>query len=179
MGAASRGDDRFGVTIGGGTGPPRRRTFLLTYSKTLPRIHLWYDRTSDRGIYQQRQSGILWRSVSSGAEEIVTRTKAASKCKEGTEMTPKHRAPLAALLQIILLESRGAATCEYPSRAVHGGFVHARCVLDRVDRIARGHVDPRFWVVCPSAWPEGSRPTRRVELARGLPMSEQEEGGRW
>ena len=37
-GAASRGDDRFGVAIRGGTGSPRRRTFLL--AEIVPKIHL-------------------------------------------------------------------------------------------------------------------------------------------
>ena len=58
-GAASKGDDQFGVAIRGGTGPPRRRTFLL--AEIVPRIHLRYDRSTDRGTHQQRKLEILWR----------------------------------------------------------------------------------------------------------------------
>ena len=58
-GAASKGDDQFGVAIRGGTGPPRRRTFLL--AEIMPRIHLRYDRSTDRGTHQQRKLEILWR----------------------------------------------------------------------------------------------------------------------
>ena len=51
--------------------------------------------------------------------------------------------------------------------------MHARCMLDQADRIARRHADPRLCVACQSAWPEGSRPPNLEELARGLPMTEQ------
>ena len=43
-GADDTGDDRFRVAIREGTGPPRRRTFLLT--EIVPRIHLRYDRVT-------------------------------------------------------------------------------------------------------------------------------------
>ena len=48
-GAASRGGY---PAIRGGTGPPRRRTFLL--AEIVPRIHLRYDRSTDRGTHQQQ-----------------------------------------------------------------------------------------------------------------------------
>ena len=70
-GAASRGDDRFGVAIRGRTGPPRRRTFLL--AEIVPRIHLRYDRSTDRGTHQQLQLEILWRSLNSDGEEVANR----------------------------------------------------------------------------------------------------------
>ena len=65
---ADRGDDRFGVAMRGGTGPPRRRAFLLT--AIVPRIHMRYDRAIGRGARQQRQLEILWRSVNSDVEEL-------------------------------------------------------------------------------------------------------------
>ena len=70
----------------------------------------------------------------------------------------------------------GDSNVRVPIRCAHGGSVHARCMLDRADRIARGHTDPRPCVASQSAWPEGSRPPQPAELARGLPMAEQ--GGR-
>ena len=64
-----------------------------------------------------------------------------------------------------------------PIPYTHGGFVHTRCMLDRADRIARGHANPRACVACQSAWPGGIRSRHPAELARGLPMTEL--GGRW
>ena len=52
-GAAYRGDDRFEVAIIEGTGPPRRRAFLLT--EIVPRIHMRFDSATHRGAHQQRQ----------------------------------------------------------------------------------------------------------------------------
>ena len=68
-GAARRGDNRFGVANRGRTGPPRRRTFLL--AEIVPRIHLRYDRSTDRCTHQQRQLEILWRSLNSDGEEVT------------------------------------------------------------------------------------------------------------
>ena len=73
-GAASRRDDRFGVAIRGGTGPARRKTFLLV--EIVPRIHLRCDRYTDRGTHQQRQL-ILWRSLNSDGEEVANRDEGA------------------------------------------------------------------------------------------------------
>ena len=93
-------------------------------------------------------------------------------------------------------ENDAEASCTYCSRALvdsdgqsgdshvrvpipctHGGFVHARCMLDRAERIARGYADPRPCIVCQSVWPGGTRPPHPAELARGLPMTEL--GERW
>ena len=30
----------------------------------------------------------------------------------------------------------------------HGGFVHVGCTLERADRLATGHINPRFCVTC-------------------------------
>ena len=70
-GAADRGDDRFGVGIRGGTGPPRRRAFVLT--EIVPRIHMRYDRATDRGAHQQRQLEILWQSANLDVDEVANR----------------------------------------------------------------------------------------------------------
>ena len=64
-----------------------------------------------------------------------------------------------------------------PIPCAHGGVLHARCMLDRGDRIARGYADPRPCVVFQSAWPGGTRLPHPVELAMGLPMTKLR--GRW
>ena len=63
-----------------------------------------------------------------------------------------------------------------PVPCAHGGFVHARCILDRAEHLARGHANPRPCVACRSAWPRGSRLPHPAEMARGLPTDEH--GGR-
>ena len=50
-------------------------------------------------------------------------------------------------------------------------------MLDRAEKFARGHADPRPCVACGSAWPGGSRPPHPVELDRGISMDGHE--GRW
>lgn len=49
-GAATTGDDRFGVAIRKGTLPPHWRTIILT--KLLPRILVRYDRATVREVCQ-------------------------------------------------------------------------------------------------------------------------------
>ena len=80
-GAADRGNDWLGVANRGGTGPPRRRAFLLT--EILPRIHMKYDRATDRGAYQQRQLEIIWRPVNSDAEGVANRHEGDQHVHEG------------------------------------------------------------------------------------------------
>ena len=64
-----------------------------------------------------------------------------------------------------------------PVPCPHGGFVHSSCMLERADRLARGHIDPRSCVACRSEWAGGRRPPHPAELASGLPMNES--GERW
>ena len=54
--------------------------------------------------------------------------------------------------------------------------MHVSCMLERADRLAKGHTDPRSCVACSCAWAGGRRPPHPAELARGLPMTES--GGR-
>ena len=63
-----------------------------------------------------------------------------------------------------------------PVPFVHGGFVDVRCMLERVNRPARGHVDPRSCIAGRSKWVGGSRSPHPAEVGRGLPMTES--GGR-
>ena len=91
-----------------------------------------------------------------------------------------------------------------PVTCSHGGFVHARCMRDRaerlanghddpqpcvtplrgmnvradtVERLANGHVNPQPCVTCRSEWPVRSRPLHPAELAQGLLRSQS--GERW
>ena len=59
----------------------------------------------------------------------------------------------------------------------HGEQVHARCMLDRAERLASGDADPQPCVACRSECPEGNRPLHPAELAEDLPRSRP--GGRW
>ena len=64
-----------------------------------------------------------------------------------------------------------------PVPYAHGGFVHTRCMPDRAENLARGHVGPRTCVTCRSAWPEETDlPTRRSWL-EGYPWTGMTEGG--
>ena len=63
------------------------------------------------------------------------------------------------------------------ARCPNGGFVHVSCMLGPADRLARGHIDPRFCVACSCEWVGGRRPPHPAMLARGLPMTQS--GGRW
>ena len=53
QGASDRGDDRFGVPIGRGDGPPRRRTFRLT--EIVPRVYHIYDGATEWGVHRRGQ----------------------------------------------------------------------------------------------------------------------------
>ena len=55
--------------------------------------------------------------------------------------------------------------------------MHVSCMLERADRLARGHTDLRSCVACSCERAGGRRPIHLAELARGLPMTES--GGRW
>ena len=59
-----------------------------------------------------------------------------------------------------------------PVTCSHGGFVHARCMWHRAERLANGRVDPQPCVTCRSEWPVRSRPPHPAELAQGLPRSQ-------
>ena len=64
-----------------------------------------------------------------------------------------------------------------PQRA-HRGLVHGHCMMERADRIAQGHVDPRSCIACRSEWAGGSRLPHPVKLVRGLSMTEPGVDGR-
>ena len=71
----------------------------------------------------------------------------------------------------------GDSQAPVPVSCSHEGFVHARCMLDRAERLVNGHVDPQPRATCRSEWPAGSRPPHPAELTQGLPRSQSE--GRW
>ena len=59
----------------------------------------------------------------------------------------------------------------------HGEQVHARCMLDRAERLASGHADPQPCFACRLEWPARNRPLHPAELAEDLPRPRP--GGRW
>ena len=160
-GAASRGDDRFGVAIRGGTGPPRRRTFLL--AEIVPRIHLRYDRSTDRGTHQQRQLEILWRSLNSDGEKVANRDEGGQHVQGDRGDDAEASCTYCSRALVDSDGQSGDSHVRVPIPCTHGGFVHARCMLARADRIARGYADPRPCVVCQSAWTGGTRPPHPAE----------------
>ena len=152
-GAADRGDDRFGMAIRGGTGPPRGRAFL---TEIMPGIHMRYDRATDRGAHQQRQLKIFWRSVNSGVEEVTNRHEGGQHMHGGRRDDAEATCTYCGRNLDAVTGEAGDSHVLVPIPCAHGGFVDARCMLDREDRIARGHTDPGPCVACQSAWPEGS-----------------------
>ena len=66
-----------------------------------------------------------------------------------------------------------------PVQCPHGGFVHASCMLERADRLARGHIDTRSCVACSSEWAGGRQPPHSEELANNSGLPTNESGQRW
>ena len=63
--------------------------------------------------------------------------------------------------------SAGASGDAEPPVAVtcsNRGFVHARYMWDRAQRLTNGHVDPHPWVTCRSGWPVKDWPAHPAEL---------------
>ena len=92
--------------------------------------------------------------------------------------------------------SRGVSPCAYCERALeeptgdsavdslwaliscpHGEQVHARCMLDRAERLASEHAEPQPCVACRSEWSARNRPLHPAELAEDLPRPRP--GERW
>ena len=156
-GGADRGDPPFGVAIRGRTGPPRRRAFL--FIDIMPRIHMRYDRATDRGAHQQRQFEILWRSGNSCVGEVVNRHEGDQYVHGGRGEGAKASYTYCGRALDDSAGQSGGRHVRVSIPCAHGGSVHARCMLDRADRIARGHTDPR---------PTGSVP---ISVAGGKPTS--------
>ena len=174
QGASDRGDDRFGVAIREGNGPPRRRAFRLT--DILPRLHQRYDGATVWGVRRREQLARAWRSANSEEEEdpnLTQNQQAGRRAREEAETACTYCG--------LALEESAAGSRDIdlrvPVPCPHGGFVHSSCMLERADHLARGHIDPRSCVACLSEWAGGRRPPHPAELARGLPMNES--GERW
>ena len=56
-----------------------------------------------------------------------------------------------------------------PGTCSDGGFVHARCMWDRAEHLANGHVGLQPCIACRSEWAVRNRPPHPAELAQGLP----------
>ena len=164
-------------TIGSGWPLQLLLTRVFLHTEIVPRIHMRYDRASDRGAPQQRQLEIVWRSVNSDVEEVANRHEGDQHAHGGRGDDAEASSTYCGRALDGSAGESGDNHVRVPIPCAQGGSVHARCTLDRVDHIARGQADPRPCVACHSAWPEGSRPPHPPELARGLPITEQE--GRW
>ena len=124
------------------------RAFLLT--EIVPRIHIWCDHATDRGAHQQRQLEILWQSVNSDVEEVANRHENDQYLHGGTEDDAEASCTYCGRALDDSAGESGDSHVRVPIPCAHGGSVHARCNLDRADRIARGHTDPRPCVACHS-----------------------------
>ena len=131
-----------------GLGRPVRERFLLR--EIVPRTHVRHDRTADRGAHQQRQLEIRWRSVNSGVEEVANRHEGSQHVHAGRRDDDDAPCTYGQALADYA-GGPGATHVRVPIPCAHGGFVHALCMLDRADRIAGGHTDPRPGVACHSA----------------------------
>ena len=174
--ADDRGDDRLGVAIRGGIGVPRRGTFPLTAME--PNVHLRYNRSTPDGAHQQRQLETLWRSLTSGVEERPRRQGEGGQDMEGELEEPEEFWCI--YTGWPLDNSVGESEendARVPAPCARGGFVRTRCMLDRVEHLAREHASSSPCVACRSTWPGGKRPPHSAELARGLSMNGHE--GRW
>ena len=173
-GASDRGDDCFGVAIRGGGGPPRRRTFRLT--EMLPRICRRYDGDTEWGVHRRRQLALSWPSATSDGEEATNLTE-----NQQAEGTVREEAGVACTFYGLDLENPAPGSVDnhmrVPVLCPHRGFVHFTCMLERADRLARGHIEPRSSVACSFKWAGGSRSPHPAELAGDRPMTES--GGRW
>ena len=69
QGGSDRGDDRLGVAVGRGDGPPRRRTFRLT--EIVSRVYQRYDGATEWGVHRWGQLVRSWQSVISEGEEVA------------------------------------------------------------------------------------------------------------
>ena len=159
----------------GGTGPSRRRALLVT--EIVPRIHVRYDRATDRGAHHQRRLEILGRSVDSDVKENADQHEGDQHVHGGWGDDAEASCTYCRRALDDSAGESGDSKVRVPIPRAHRGSVHARCMLDRADHIARGHIGPRPCVACQSAWLKGSRPPHPAELARGLPMTEQ--GVKW
>ena len=163
------------MVIRGRTGPSRRRAFHLT--EILPRIHLREDRATPEGAHHQQQFEILWRSLTSGKEEIANQGKGGQPVQGGGEEDAEESCTYCGRALDDPAEELEENHVQVPIPCAHDGLVHGRCMLDHAEHLARGHADPRPCVACRSAWLGGNRPPHPAALARGQPMSWQ--GERW
>ena len=164
-------------TIGSGWPLQLLLTRVFLHTEIVPRIHMRYDRAIGRGARQQRQLEILWRSVNSDVEEVANRQEGDQRVNGGRGDDAETSCTYCGRDMVDSAGESGDSHAPVLIQCGHGESAHARCMLDRADHIARGHIGPRPCVACQSAWLKGSRPPHPAELARGLPMTEQ--GVKW
>ena len=170
QGASDSGDDRFGVAIREGNGPPRRRTFRLT--EIIPRIQQRFDGATEWGAHRRGQLARYWRSAISDGEEARNHAENDQQVQEnaGEEVEASYT-----YYGRVFDDSKGGSGDNHvrvPVPYPRGGFVHVCCMLGRAEHLVRGHVDARSCVACHSEWAGRNRPSYTPEPARGLTMTE-------
>lgn len=159
------------MVIRGRTGPSRRRTLHLT--DILPNIHLRYDRATAEGAHHQKQLETRWRSLTSDNEETSDQGEGGQLVQGGGENDAEEPCTYCGRALDDSAEDSEDNHEQVPRPCAHGGLLHACCMLDRAEHLARGYADPRRCIASRSAWPGGNRPPHPVALARGLPIAEQ------
>ena len=130
QGASDRGDDRFGVAIRQGNGPPRRRTFRLT--EITPRIQQRFDGATEWGANRQGQLARFLRSAISDGEEAMNHGE---NDQEVQGSAGEEAEASCTYCGRALDDSEGVSrdiTCRYQSRAPTEGLcMSAACFNER------------------------------------------------
>ena len=128
QGASDRGDDRFGVAIRQGNGPPRRRTFRLT--EITPRIQQRFDGATEWGANRQGQLARFLRSAISDGEEAMNHGENDQQVQGSAgEESEASRTYCGRALDD---SEGGSGECGYPCRAPTEGLcTSAACLNER------------------------------------------------
>ena len=150
------GDDRFGVAIREGNGPPRWRTFLLT--QIPPPVHQRYDGATEWGAHRRGQLAKYRRSAISEVEEVANQRENDQRVERRAVKEAEASCTYCGRALDDSTGESGENHMRVPVTCPYSRLVHVHCILERAGRIARGHVDPRSCVTCRSDWAGGSRP---------------------
>ncbi|CAN0588523.1 unnamed protein product, partial [Laminaria digitata] len=116
------------------------------------------------GVLRRGQLARSWRSAILEEEEapdLTQNQQTGRRAREEAETACTY----CGLVLAELTAGSGNIHMRVPVPCPHGGFVHSSCMLERADRLARGHIDPRSCVACRSEWAGGRRPLHPAELA--------------
>ena len=145
--ASDRGGDRFGVAIGGGDGPPRRRAFRLT--EFVPRVRI----SKIRRCYGvgRTPTGTAIKVVAVGdfggrGAPKIQREPTGRREGEGGGSNSEHA--LRTGSGKLGTGGRGTIICGVPVPCPLGGVVRVSCMLERAGRPARGPTGPKSCAAC-------------------------------